>query len=230
MGVVGWVVAAKAAPKPVICNVRRVRNHYKLPFFAVMRTAAEHMPSIYRKSAKGQAEIETRANKLPPRLRTALIMVDGKRSEAELRPLLLQAPEETLAMLLAQGFIEVVGTNGAGGQYTASNSAPAPTPQPATPPVAAPAQAPAPVPAGPPLPGAANGMRPMPLPLPMLQRDAVRLLTDQVGPMAEAVAMRIEKSRSTEELRAAVLLGAQVIANTRGRQAAEAYVARFADI
>jgi hypothetical protein len=43
-------------------------------------------------------------------------------------------------------------------------------------------------------------------------------------------ALRIEKVRSTEELKSAVLLAAQVIANTRGRQAAEAYVARFADI
>jgi hypothetical protein len=48
--------------------------------------------------------------------------------------------------------------------------------------------------------------------------------------MGEAVALRIEKVRSTEELKSAVLLAAQVIANTRGRQAAEAYVARFADI
>lgn len=163
-----------------------------------MRTAAEHMPSIYRKTAKGQAEIETRAHKLPPRLRTALIMVDGKRSELELRPLLLQAPEETLAALVTQGFIEPVGS------------------------------APAPAVVVPPMP--TTGMRPMPVPLPTLQREAVRLLTDQVGPMAESVALRMERARSTEELRAAVLLGAQVIANTRGRQAAETYVARFADI
>ena len=56
------------------------------------------MPLIYRKTAKGLSEIETRANRLPPRLRSALIVVDGKRNLAELRPLILQ-PDETLAAL-----------------------------------------------------------------------------------------------------------------------------------
>lgn len=65
------------------------------------------MPLIYRKTAKGLSEIETRANRLPPRLRSALIVVDGKRTLADLRPLILQ-PDETLAALAEQGFIEAV--------------------------------------------------------------------------------------------------------------------------
>ncbi|MCE2908932.1 MAG: hypothetical protein O9343_18490 [Burkholderiaceae bacterium] len=65
------------------------------------------MPLIYRKTAKGLSEIETRANRLPPRLRSALIVVDGKRNLAELRPLILQ-PAETLAALAEQGFIEAI--------------------------------------------------------------------------------------------------------------------------
>lgn len=65
------------------------------------------MPLIYRKTAKGLSEIETRANRLPPRLRSALIVVDGKRNLAELRPLILQ-PDETLAALAEQGFIEAI--------------------------------------------------------------------------------------------------------------------------
>ncbi len=174
------------------------------------------MPSIYRKTAKGLAEIETRANKLPPRLRSALIMVDGKRSDADLRPLLLQSPDETLASLLAQGFIEPV--PGAPGTAAAAGPRPAPP--------AAPAAA-----AAPPAPAApAPAIKPLPIPLPVRQRDAVRLLTDQVGPMAEAVAVRIEKARTEDELRSAVMLGAQVIANTRGRQAAERYLQNFADL
>jgi len=162
------------------------------------------MPSIYRKAAKGQAEIETRANKLAPRLRAALIMVDGKRSEADLRPLLMPTPDETLAALLTQGYIELADV---------ALSSPAALPK------ATPAAGDTP-----------PAMKPMPVPLPVRQRDAARLLTDQVGPMAEAVAMRMERARSDDELRAAVLLGAQIIANTRGRQAAEAYAARFADL
>ena len=36
------------------------------------------MATIYRKTAKGVREIETRATKLAPRFRSLLILVDGK--------------------------------------------------------------------------------------------------------------------------------------------------------
>ena len=36
------------------------------------------MSTIFRKTAKGTSEVETRANRLPPRLRAALILVDGR--------------------------------------------------------------------------------------------------------------------------------------------------------
>jgi hypothetical protein len=72
------------------------------------------MATIYRKAAKGQAEIDTRAHRLIPRLRTALILVDGKRTDDELRLMIAQQPEETLAALLEQGFIEVVAELAAG--------------------------------------------------------------------------------------------------------------------
>ena len=42
------------------------------------------MATIFRKTEKGQREIETRALKLAPRFRSALILVDGRRSDAEL--------------------------------------------------------------------------------------------------------------------------------------------------
>jgi hypothetical protein len=79
-----------------------------------------------RKTAKGQAEIETRAHRLPPRQRSALIVVDGKRTLGDLRALIPQQPDETLQSLLDQGFIELV-------------EAPAPeTPAAASPPADAP--------------------------------------------------------------------------------------------
>mgnify|MGYP003549020175 CR=1 FL=1 len=49
--------------------------------------------ATYRKTAKGLAEISTRANKLPPRLPTALILVDGRRSDGELSSMLPQEAE-----------------------------------------------------------------------------------------------------------------------------------------
>lgn len=164
------------------------------------------MVNIHRKTAKGQAEIETRAHRLPPRLRSALILVDGKRNDDELAKLVLQDPEGTLKALLDGGFIEA---------YAVA----APPPAPAAPaPAAAPAaKAPAP-PTG--VPGFEQS-----------RREAVRALTDLVGPMAEAVAIRMEKTRSAEDLRPLLTLAMQVIANTRGRQMALDYGRRFgADI
>ncbi len=66
------------------------------------------MPSVYRKTAKGHSEIETRANRLVPRLRTSLILVDGKRTDDELGPMITGDAEQVLATLLAEGYIEVI--------------------------------------------------------------------------------------------------------------------------
>ena len=57
------------------------------------------MGTIYRKTEKGQAEIATRQFKLVPRLRSALILIDGKRNDEELRKLIAAQAEETLQAL-----------------------------------------------------------------------------------------------------------------------------------
>jgi hypothetical protein len=162
------------------------------------------MATTYRKSSKGVAEIETRAHRLAPRMRSALIVVDGRRNATELHKLIPQQAEETLAALLEQGFIEVVAGS----------------------PVAAPAPAPAATPA--------LAARPEPRPaagdFETRRRDAVRRLTDVVGPMGEALAMRMERCRSADELRPLLALAAQIIANTRGQQAAADFSARFSDL
>jgi hypothetical protein len=157
------------------------------------------MASIFRKTAKGLAEIETRAHRLPPRLRSALIVVDGKRDEEALSKLVLQDPALTLQTLLEAGFIEVCDT------------VPAPSPRPA------PAAAPARPAAAPPAPSGFDQTR----------RDAVRALTDLIGPMGEALAIKMEKTRSLDELRPLLSVAMQIIANTRGRQAATDYGTRF---
>ena len=67
------------------------------------------MVTTYRKTALGQAEIGTRSRRITPRARSALILVDGKRDDAELNKLIVQA-EETLQGLLDGGLIEVIST------------------------------------------------------------------------------------------------------------------------
>ncbi|HRD98231.1 MAG TPA: hypothetical protein PLA97_17745 [Rubrivivax sp.] len=59
-----------------------------------------------RKTAKGVAEIQTRMYRLQPRLRSALILVDGRRRGLELTPLISSEPETTLRTLVELGFIE----------------------------------------------------------------------------------------------------------------------------
>jgi len=157
------------------------------------------MPTIFRKTAKGVTEIETRAHRLAPRMRSALIMVDGKRSDADLRPLIQQQPDETLAALAEQGFIEVLAA--------APDAVQAP---PAAPAAAAPAR-----------PAADFEAR---------RRAAVRGLNDQLGPLAETLAIKIERARTADELRPLLATAVQVIGNARGRGAAADYAARFADL
>ncbi len=67
------------------------------------------MPLIYRKTPKGTAEIETRAHGLGLRVRSTLILVNGKRDVDDVCALVAQPAEDTLKDLAAQGFIEAVG-------------------------------------------------------------------------------------------------------------------------
>jgi hypothetical protein len=160
------------------------------------------MATTYRKSSKGVAEIETRAHRLPPRLRSALIVIDGRRSADDVLRLIPQQGDEALATLLEQGFIETVaeipGTPG-----TPGAAAPRPVAKPAP--------------------------RPAAPDFDTRRRDAVRRLTDLVGPMGEALAIRMERCRSADELRPMLAVALQII-TTRGRQAAADYQARFSDL
>jgi hypothetical protein len=155
------------------------------------------MATIYRKTPKGQAEIETRAHHLPPRLRTPLIMVDGKRSAEDLRKLIANQPDECLYALLEQGFIEAV---------EVATTRPAPTP------VARPAPA-----ADAALSAEADALR----------RQAVRELNDLLGPVAEAIAIKLEGAKTLEQLRHSLGIARDVLANSRGAAAANAFGSKF---
>ena len=72
------------------------------------RATLQRMSVVFRKTAKGQAEIETRADRLAPSLRTALILVDGRRDGVALAKFCPSDPESTLAGLLDGGYIEMV--------------------------------------------------------------------------------------------------------------------------
>jgi len=88
------------------------------------------MTTIYRKTVRGHAEIETRTLHLSPRLRTALIMVDGRRTDEELRLMILGQPDQTLQALTEQGLIEAIAItvsgSSHGGDAPAAPAAPKP--------------------------------------------------------------------------------------------------------
>lgn len=165
------------------------------------------MAIVYRKTAKGLNEIETRAHRLVPRLRSALIVVDGRRSDEELAKMMLQDPAGTLQALLEGGFIEAIGTVTTAVERAAAIAAASAAA------AAAAAATPAPARSAP--------------SFEQSRRDAVRHLTDLVGPVAEALAIRMERSRNPGELRTLLVVAMQIIANTRGRQAAADYGRRF---
>ena len=62
---------------------------------------------VYAKTDAGRDEIRTRARKLPPALRSTLLLVDGRRNIAQLLGLAsgLHAPPDALAVLAEQGLI-----------------------------------------------------------------------------------------------------------------------------
>jgi hypothetical protein len=161
------------------------------------------MPTIFRKTAKGVAEIETRAHRLTPRMRSMLILVDGKRDGADLKQLITQQADETLLALAEQGFIEAVGetlrTTGAVAPAADPVAAPAPPPPPAAP------------------------MQDVNV----VRKAAVRMLVEILGPSADTLAVRMEKVRTMEELKPLLGQAAKLILAARGRASAEAYAAMF---
>lgn len=62
---------------------------------------------VYAKTDAGRDEIQTRARKLPPALRSTLLVVDGRRTIAQLLGLAsgLHAPPDALAQLAELGLI-----------------------------------------------------------------------------------------------------------------------------
>lgn len=59
----------------------------------------------FKKTAKGQAEIDGSQRQIPQRLRMVLLLVDGRRSAAELQQMLANATPEALRGLLDEGYI-----------------------------------------------------------------------------------------------------------------------------
>lgn len=144
------------------------------------------MSTIYRKTDLGQAEIATRALKLPPRLRQGLILVDGKRNTDELNKLIPPPAAEVLQSLLELDCIELVGASAA----AAPTAVAAPSPPPAAAAVV--------------------------LTVPETRQRAVRWLSNALGPYADPLNLRIEKVKTPEDMRPALVLAASFVRQQLG--------------
>lgn len=146
------------------------------------------MSTIFRKTDKGQAEITTREHRLSPRLRSALILVDGKRSDDELRKMIAAEADETIKALRDGGFIEVLFVTADKNSTAAKAAAPAASAAPA---------------------GEARTAA-------ETRRRAVRWIADRMGPMGDLINMRIEASKTPEELSNALLSARHAIRDQLG--------------
>jgi hypothetical protein len=159
---------------------------------------------IYRKTAKGQEEMATRAYQLSSRERSILVLVDGKRTGAELidKSLHFGNSEAYLDSMLAAGFIEVA---------TVETPA-APT---SIPPRPAPSHEPSVLPARPKPPIAAPTVSSNTMV--ETANFARHFLLRILGPDGDELAARIESSRNLRDL---------TLALTRGRDALQALIGR----
>lgn len=130
---------------------------------------------VFSKTDQGREAMSSRPAGLGPRLRSLLIMVDGKRSVGELDKLLGSdgAAAPLLEQLIAEGWIE--------------------SQTPAAPPVLNAVVDAAPVAAAP----AADV-----LPFADARRLVVRFVNDRLGPMGETLAIRIEGCKTPADLQA----------------------------
>ncbi len=168
------------------------------------------MPIIYRKTAKGLAEIETRVYKLAPRLRSVLIMIDGKRSDVELALMVPQAAE-ALAALVQDDFIAEFTRTAPAAAASASPAAPAAQAAPAVVPDAVERTI-------------IRGQQPS---FEAMRRDLLRAFNERLGSAGEGMAIQLQKARNETEFRALLPAAVQLVSTLQGRDAAEAFMARI---
>lgn len=154
---------------------------------------------VFQKTGKGADELRTRRHGLSPRLRQLLILVDGKRDFAELSRM-LPGPElvEQLAQLERGGFV--------------SRPFDVPGPEAGEGAVAVPE------PAAPPPPPAED--------LRALRARVTRALLDTIGPNGDDLAIRIERARSVDELRALLPAVLSVVEACGGRSGVDGFLQR----
>lgn len=156
--------------------------------------------AIYHKTPKGTEAIANRQSGLAPKLRSLLIMVDGRRTHAELTTIATALGDaERLAELESEGLVEPMAAE--------EKTMPSPL-EPAVSPTAAPAPA-----------RAAN--------LAEARLFSSHLLEHLLGPMAEPLCIKIEATRDLPEFVTAIKRAREIVREIKGSAEAERFVAQI---
>ena len=178
---------------------------------------------IYVKTPKGTAEVALRVGGLSLQARRVLIMIDGARTLGELAPLLPDGSlDEVIELLQSRDMIRAMN------EPEPENSTLRPYPDTRTPPGSSIEIG---RPSGPPRePGGGSTMGTPPaedriyLTVDEVKRRAVHELNERLGPDAEAIAMRIERSTTAEELRERLREAERLVARTVSEASAREFV------
>ncbi len=175
----------------------------------------------FKKTAKGQAEIEGGVRELPQRLRMVLLLVDGKRSAVELRQMMANATPDALRSLLDEGYI-------------APTPAPAPKRRSST----------ASRTASPPQ-GAADSVfkaSQMPSRFDVASRPEHEAATDSqraqierslrraLGPTADSLIETVRKARTVADLVEVLKTAQRAITNARGKDVGDEFASRYGSL
>lgn len=155
--------------------------------------------AIYHKTPKGTEAIANRQSGLAPKLRSLLIMVDGRRTHAELTTIATALGDaDRLAELESEGLVEPVAAE--------EKTMPAALEPAVAPAAAAPARA-------------AN--------LAQARLFASHLLEHALGPMAEPLCIKIEATRDLPDFIAAIKRAREIVREIKGSAEAERFVAQI---
>lgn len=158
--------------------------------------------AIYQKTLKGSEAIANRQSGLAPKLRSLLIMVDGKRTHAELTVMAAALGDpQRLSELEAEGLVEPA--------FAVDRTLPAAL-EPAAQHVDAEVEAPQ---------RAVN--------LAQAQRFSSHLLEHTLGPMAEPLCIKIEKADNLADFVAAIKRAREIVREIKGNAEAERFVAQI---
>lgn len=165
--------------------------------------------TLLAKTDKGREALAARPPELGPRLRSALIMVDGKKNVAEL--VKFGGALASLEQLVEAGWVVEVDASGQPVQRASSDAGVAVD-------AAAPAEEPSAVTAAP-----APAPAPQTLPYSEARRMVVRYINDQLGPMGELTAIRVEGCKSPADLQAMLPRIRDALSNYRNAAAVQRF-------